>query len=103
MEMTLQASDHKEWRLRQKTKDSLSPSLTGKPRHPDFYPPVLRSSFPSSFVRLPLGELYNPPNVPPSYSQDSETLPAQVTRDPVPTSPGPSAGLPGTDSAFLQG
>lgn len=45
MEIPLQASDHKEWRLRQKTKDSLSPSLTGKPRHPDVYPPVLRSAF----------------------------------------------------------
>lgn len=37
----------------------------------------------------------------PSSGQDSETLLAQVVKDPVRTSPGSLAGLPGTERSFL--
>lgn len=92
MEVLLQASDHKEGKLRQKTKAPLFPGLRGTPRHPDFYPPVLRSSFLYSIVRLSHsleGELCNPPNAP-SLPKDlpmgrTQTLfLAKVTKDPHP-------------------
>lgn len=81
MQASLQASAHKEGKLKQETKDSLSPRLRGKPRHSDFFPPAGRSSFPCSVMHHShglVGELCHPSKAP----HCPEALPLSRTQTP---------------------